>query len=73
MCLGVCGRGEAHRLFILSPPRWQLVTSLEQGLAQANDVSMAEYRKDASEQRLLSAVRDDALRYEMPDERLGHR
>ena len=73
MCLGVGGRGEAHRLFVSPSPGWQLVTGLEQGLPQTNDVPMAEYRKDASKQRLVSAVGDDALRHQVPDERLGHR
>jgi hypothetical protein len=73
MCLGICGRGETHRLFVLPSPCRQLVTGLEQGLPQTNDVSVTEYREDASEQRLVSVVGDDALRHEMPYERLRHR
>jgi hypothetical protein len=70
--LGVCGRRKGHRLLILSSPCGQLVTRLVERFAQADDITVAENRKDAAEQRLLSVVDDDALRHQVLDERLRH-
>jgi len=70
--LRVRDRREGHGLLVLAPPGRQAVPLAVQGFPEASDIPMTKDRKDTRKVRHYHAVDFDALRTEIPHERLGH-